>query len=359
MTAQTRRQSAEIRAPRVPLLSAVAGDPLQRQTGVRAVEVDRTGTPEKLRARAAREVGSRARDRGAGAQAAGFQVLPVRPAVAAGHARRGRASLAGRCVPAVPALKPSCPRWRYRGRRAVSSLGFGLRLVAWHHPPRLRKRSAAARVLEISAEKASAKRLAALDAEIAGGARGGRAKPRARPSANPIGMEIPPQQRARKNSNANSPGCPPRLEKLHRRKLAKIDAAHERALEAAQVEAVERVRLTEASRAASQLPSSSPMSMPGSKNSQFRGRQNVLSCVELARRAGIRSSRALPRMDAGRLRHLDTARRGSAGPPHRPHRGGSRQTNRRTPLRSADRPAGRQERWKCPLRWRFPTRGRS
>ncbi|MEY3895045.1 MAG: hypothetical protein RLZZ214_564, partial [Verrucomicrobiota bacterium] len=42
---------------------------------------------------------------------------------------------------------------------------------------------------------------------------------------------------------------PARLEKLLRRKLAKIDAAHERALETARAEAAERVRLTEAARA--------------------------------------------------------------------------------------------------------------
>ncbi len=124
-------------------------------------------------------------------------------------------------------------------------LGFVLSL------PTVRRASeslAAARLLESSAEKESTARLAALDAEIQ--------KEQAEEGQN-LGetfRESDSEWKARmsegqKKLERQLARLPARLEKLHHRKLAKIDAEHARALEFVQAEADERTGITETARA--------------------------------------------------------------------------------------------------------------
>ncbi len=107
---------------------------------------------------------------------------------------------------------------------------------------------AAARILEASAEQESANRLAAMDAEV---------KSEQAAEGQSLGetfRESDSEWKARmgegqKKLEIQLARLPVQLEKLHRRKLVKIDAAHEQSLRAAQAEADERSRLTENSRA--------------------------------------------------------------------------------------------------------------
>lgn len=123
--------------------------------------------------------------------------------------------------------------------------GFALSRDTIHRASRA---LAAARILEISADQRAAENLAAMDAEFqdeqaAEGQSLGEtfresdSERKDRMSAGQKKLEL---QLAR---------IPARLEILHRRKLARIDAAHQHSLGAAMAEAAERVRLTEAARA--------------------------------------------------------------------------------------------------------------
>jgi hypothetical protein len=106
----------------------------------------------------------------------------------------------------------------------------------------------AAGVLEASAEKESASRLAAMEAEIKNeqAAEGQSLGETFRESDSEWKARMAEGQKKLETQLAR---LLVRQEKLHQRKLAKIDAAHEQSLEAAQAEADERARLTEASRA--------------------------------------------------------------------------------------------------------------
>jgi DNA segregation ATPase FtsK/SpoIIIE-like protein len=107
---------------------------------------------------------------------------------------------------------------------------------------------AAARNLEISAETESANRLAAMDAEVKNeqAAEGQSLGETFRESDSEWKARMAEGQKKLEIQLARLLVA---LEKQHRRKLAKIDAAHEQSLQVAQAEAEERSRLTENSRA--------------------------------------------------------------------------------------------------------------
>ena len=107
---------------------------------------------------------------------------------------------------------------------------------------------AAARMLEISAERESAARLAALDAAVQKeqAVEGHSLSETFRESDSEWNARM---GEGRKKLDRQLARMPARLEKIHLRKLAEIDAAHGQALALAQAEAAGRSRLTEAARA--------------------------------------------------------------------------------------------------------------
>ncbi|MGL4400043.1 MAG: FtsK/SpoIIIE domain-containing protein [Luteolibacter sp.] len=125
--------------------------------------------------------------------------------------------------------------------------GVGLAL-AYGTIRRAAEALATARLLEISAEKEAANRLAAMDVEVKNeqAAEGQSLGETFRESDSEWKTRLGEGQKKLELQLAR---LPLRLERIHRRKLAQIDAHHEKALEAAQAEADERTRLTEASSA--------------------------------------------------------------------------------------------------------------
>ncbi|MES2437581.1 MAG: FtsK/SpoIIIE domain-containing protein [Verrucomicrobiota bacterium] len=105
----------------------------------------------------------------------------------------------------------------------------------------------AAGALEFSAEKESAARLAALDAEIKDEhtTEGQNLSETFRESDSEWKARLAEGQKKLDRQFARLPA---KLDKLHERKLSQIDAAHERSLVRARAEADERARLTESSR---------------------------------------------------------------------------------------------------------------
>ncbi|RYD22706.1 MAG: ATP-binding protein [Verrucomicrobiaceae bacterium] len=140
---------------------------------------------------------------------------------------------------------------------ALPSLGIslGVIIVLWLvglvlSLPVIRRASTAlvsASALERSAEKGSAARLAALDTEIQEeqAAEGQSLSETFRESDSEWKERLADGQ---KKLDRQFAALPAKMEKLHQRKLAKIDAAHETRLDRAKADAEERTRLTESAR---------------------------------------------------------------------------------------------------------------
>ncbi|MES2920757.1 MAG: FtsK/SpoIIIE domain-containing protein [Verrucomicrobiota bacterium] len=219
-----------------------------RFNGKRAMtaEVDRTGTPEKLR-EALLEQLARANEATEAARnlplAKFFRFIPLwllAAIIGGAHLwwalRLGSSGIG----PILPSLL------------IAEGLLLGIWLVGLMlSMPTVRRASeslAAARLLESSAEKESTTRLAAMDAEIQNeqAVEGQSLGETFRESDSEWKARLSEGQKKLERQLARLPG---KLEQLHRRKLAKIDAEHERALEFVQAEADERTVLTEAARA--------------------------------------------------------------------------------------------------------------
>ncbi len=211
-----------------------------------ATTVDLTGTPEKLRAAFLEQLGTA----GEAAEAAGnlplakfFRFVPLwLLAAIIGGAHLWLALRHG-----SSGIRPILPSLLISEGVLAGFWLIGL-LLSMATVRRASESLAAARLLESSAEKESTARLAAMDAEIQNEqtVEGQNLGETFRESDSEWKSRMSEGQKKLERQLA---GLLVTLEKLHRRKLAKIDAEHARALEFVQAEADERTILTEAERA--------------------------------------------------------------------------------------------------------------